>query len=146
MKYIVYTDGAYDQNKKLAGLAYLIITDSEYINSASITLTGINGSTYVECISIGLALAYLHDNIKLTKDDVVEIHTDSKSAITFYEEHITHNSYIPSKYKQVVNSVHIARKIKSICSLTFDKVAAHKATLSPNVVVDRLSKLAVRRG
>lgn len=146
MRYIVYTDGAYNQEKKLAGLAYFIITDNEYINSASIKLTGVSGSTYVECISIGLALAYLHDNVKLNSEDIIEIHTDSKSAISFFEEHVAHNNYIPSKYRQVVNSVQVARKLKGVCNLTFDKVAAHKATLSPNVVVDRLSKLAIRRG
>lgn len=145
MKYTIYTDGAYTPEKNCAGLSYLIITDDSYIASDAVQVCTIASATNAECTAIGLALAYLNSAVALDKSDVVEIHSDCLSAINFYQKHVAENGYIRSNVMEVINSVNIARKVNNLCTLRFIKVRGHKSIHTPNTVVDRLAKLAVRR-
>ena len=146
MRYTIYTDGAYTPEKNCAGLSYLIITDDTYIASDAVQVATLTSATNAECTSIGLALAYMLSNIRLTEEDVVEVHSDCLSAITFFQNHLTNGEkYVRSNVKEVINSVITARKVSDKCTLRLIKVRGHKSVHTPNTVVDRLAKLAVRR-
>lgn len=145
MRYIVYTDGAGSTEKNVAGCSYLILTETDYINSESVQLSGIDNPTHAETISVGLAAAYFIDNIKLSKDDIIEFNIDCASAINFYNRYAYKDGKVKSNVKSIINSVFIVKQLVSKCTVRFQKVRGHKSTINPNTYVDRLAKLAIRR-
>lgn len=145
MKYVVYTDGAGSIERKMIGCSYLILTETRYISSDSISVKNLDNPTYAETISVGLAAAYLLDNVELSSADIVEFNIDCLSTIDFYRAYVNNNNAVRSRIKQIVNSVAIVRQLTEKCTVRFQKVRAHKNTINPNTYVDRLAKLAVRR-
>lgn len=145
MKYIVYTDGAYSQDKKLGGCSYLIITDTDYISSNSTTLMQIDNPTNAETVAVGLAASYLLNKIGVTSEDEVEFHIDCLSTVTFCTKNAMATGKVFSNNQKVIQSIKTVRKLASTCKITFEKVRGHKSSINPNTVVDRLAKLAIRR-
>lgn len=145
MRYIVYTDGAYSQNKELGGSSYLIITDTHYISSDSTTLLKISNPTNAETVAVGSAAAYLLDVVKITNEDVVEFHIDCLSTVTFCNKNVNMTGKVFSNNPKVVAAVKDIRRLAKVCKVTFEKVRGHKNIMNPNTVVDRLAKLAIRR-
>lgn len=145
MKYIIYTDAAASDPKNILGCSYLILTESTYVDSDSIKIEGMTNPKQGETISIGLAAAYMLDNMELSKEDVITFHVDSFSAIEFCENALKSNKPIPCGETKVVNSMKVLRRLAKRCTITFQKVHGHKKRLNPNTVVDRLAKLAIRR-
>lgn len=145
MRYIVYTDGSYSQEKKLGGGAYIILTETTYVSSDSISLKQMGNPTNTETVALGLAAAYLVDVVKVTGDDVVEFYTDCLSSVSFCKKNATTAGRVFSNNKKVIASIQAIRKLVKICPVAFEKVRAHKTVLSPNTVADRLAKLAIRR-
>lgn len=145
MKYIVYTDGAYSQDKSLGGSSYLIITDTEYISSNSTTLMQIGNPTNAETVAVGSAASYLLNEVKVTSEDVVEFHIDCLSTVTFCNKNARASGKVFSNNQKVIASIKIIRKLAKTCEVTFEKVRGHKSVMNPNTVVDRLAKLAIRR-
>ena len=123
----------------------MIITDNEYLASDAVQINTVSSATNAECAAIGLALAYMLTNVDIKSDDIIELHSDCLSAITFFQNHLGDSKYIRSNVKEVVNSVSIARRVSKLCTLRLIKVRGHKNVHTPNTVVDRLAKLAVRR-
>lgn len=145
MRYTVYTDGAGSAEKNVAGCSYLILTETDYINSESIRLKGVANPTHAETISVGLAAAYFIDNVELNPDDVVEFNVDCASTIDFYNKYISTTGKVRTNVKAIVNSVFVARQLMTKCNVKFQKVRGHKSVINPNTYVDRLAKLAIRR-
>ena len=145
MRYTVYTDGAGSIEKNVAGCSYLILTETKYIISDSISLKGVTNPTHAETISVGLAAAYFIDNINLEPDDVIEFNVDCASTIEFYNKYIMTTGKVRTNVKAIVNSVFIVRQLVSKCNVKFQKVRGHKSVINPNTYVDRLAKLAIRR-
>lgn len=145
MKYIVYTDAAASTEKRMSGCGYIIHTDKTFISSDSIRVVHTYNPTHAEVVSIGLAAADLIDKSNLSKDDVVEIHTDCLSAIEFCNNHIYQDGPICCGSKVVKNSIMVLRQLAKKCKVELSKVHGHKNSHNPNTVVDRLAKLPVRR-
>lgn len=145
MKYIIYTDAAASKPKEILGCSYLILTEATYIDSDSISIPGNTNPKQAETISIGLAAAYMVDNVELSKGDLVTFYVDSFSAIQFCEDALKSNKGIPCSEPKVVNSMKVLRQLKKKCEIEFEKVHGHKDRLNPNTIVDRLAKLAIRR-
>lgn len=145
MKYIVYTDGAYTQEKELGGCAYLIITDTTYISSNSTTLMQIGNPTNAETVAVGSAASYLLNKVGVTESDEVEFHIDCLSTVTFCEKNALATGKVFSNNQKVISSIRSVRKLASTCKVTFEKVRGHKSSINPNTVADRLAKLAIRR-
>lgn len=145
MRYTVYTDGAGSNEKNVAGCSYLILTETDYITSESVSLDGVTNPTHAETISVGLAAAYFIDNVDIHKNDVIEFNLDCISSIEFYNSYLKNNDKVKSNVKAVVNSVFIVRKLSTKCTVRFQKVRGHKDMINPNTYVDRLAKLAIRR-
>lgn len=145
MKYIVYTDAAASVPKNISGCSYLILTETNYIHSDSIRVNGLTNPKQAETISIGLAAAYLVDNVDIQDVDVVEFNVDSFSAIQFCEHALSTNRAITCAARQVVGSMKVLRDLNRKCKINFQKVHGHKERINPNTFVDRLAKLAIRR-
>lgn len=145
MKYTIYTDAAASEPKNISGCSYLILTDDSYIHSDSIRIRGLTNPKQAETISIGLAAAYLIDNVEMKDEDVVEFNVDSFSAIEFCSDALKDDRTIVCSAKQVVNSIKILRQLNDRCTINFQKVRGHKERINPNTFVDRLAKIAIRR-
>lgn len=145
MKYLVYTDAAASEKKYISGCAYLIITDRMYISSDSVRVTASVNPTHAEVVSIGLAAAYLIDNVELSADDVVTINSDCLSAVEFCRAHINTTGGVNCSSPMVRNSIVVIRELGSRCKVVFQKVHGHKDVLNPNMFADRLAKLPLRR-
>lgn len=145
MRYTVYTDGAGSVEKNVAGCSYLILTESDFINSESVRIEELDNPTHAETISVGLAAAYFIDNVDLKETDVIEFNIDCASAIKFYKRYAYNTGKIQSNVKAIINSVQVVRRLTSMCDVRFCKVRGHKNSINPNTYVDRLSKLAIRR-
>lgn len=145
MKYVIYTDAAASANMNLIGCAYLILTDDSYIASESVKITDNSNPTYAEVVSVGLAAAYMLDNVELAADDSVTYYSDCLSAVEFCRAHMNNGEIIKCSSTIVRNSIKVTRLLGSKCKVAFQKVHGHKNTLNPNTVVDRLAKLPLRR-
>lgn len=145
MKYKVYTDGAYSQDKGVGGSSYLILTDTHYISSDSSTLNRIDNPTNAETAAVGNAAAYLLKNVGVTSDDTVEFHIDCLATVTFCRKQAHMKGMVYSNNQKVITAIQNVRKLAKVCPVVFTKVKGHKNVMTPNTVVDRLSKLAVRR-
>ena len=145
MKYSVYTDAAASADLNMIGCAYLILTDDTYIASESVKITDTNNPTYAEVVSVGLAAAYLLDNVELTAGDTVTYHSDCLSAVEFCRAHMKEKSVIKCSSHIVRSSIKVTRMLSDKCKVVFLKVHGHKGVLNPNTVVDRLAKLPLRR-
>lgn len=145
MRYKVFTDGAASNEKNVAGCAYLILTETDYVQSESVQLKGLSNPTHAETISVGLAAAYFVDSVKLNPDDEIEFNTDCIAAMEFYREHAFNTGVIKSGTAEIIASVKIVRQLSKKCKIRFQKVKGHKKVINPNTYVDRLAKLAIRR-
>lgn len=145
MRYTVYTDAAASVPKNISGCSYLILTEDSYVHSDSIRVNGLTNPKQAETISIGLAAAYLIDNVTIENDDVVEFNVDSFSAIQFCGEALNQDRKVTCSARQVVNSIKVLQRLNKKCKLNFQKVRAHKERINPNTFVDRLAKIAIRR-
>ena len=145
MRYIVYTDGSGSNEKNVAGCSCLILTETSYVNSESVSIKGVSNPTHAETISVGLAAAYFIDNVDLKPDDTIEFNIDCVSTIEFYNRWAKTNKKVRSNVVPIINSVFIVRKLTQKCNVVFQKVKGHKSSINPNTYVDRLAKLAIRR-
>lgn len=146
MRYIVYTDGAFSQDVNIGGASFLIITETDFIGADSITLKAINSPTNTETVAIGLAAKCLLKSVHINEDDIIEFHTDSQFTMDFYLKHLKPGvTDFYSRNSRVIESIKRIRKLSRIATVEFEKVKAHKDKLNPNMVVDRLAKIAIRR-
>ena len=145
MKYTIYTDGAYTQIKNLCGCSYLILTDTHYIHSDSVTLLDVSKPTNAETVSVGLAAEYLLDNVHLEKDDVVTFNIDCLSTISFCKKYVNEKGIVMSNSSKVITAIGTLRALSRKCKVRFEKVHGHKKVINPNTYVDRLAKIAIRR-
>lgn len=145
MKYLIYTDAAASAQKHASGCSYIILTDKMYITSESVMVTSTSNPTHAEVVSIGLAAAYIVDNIDVSQDDLVIIYSDCLSAVQFCREYIATTGGINCSARVVQNSIVVLRKLNSMCRVVLQKVHGHKDVLNPNMIVDRLAKLPLRR-
>lgn len=144
MRYIVYSDGASSLEKNMIGCGFLILTESNYIASDNVKIKGQSNPTQAETIGVGLAAAYMIDNLSLTESDVVEFFVDCAPTIDFVKKYVDNNDKVFSNNKQVVASVNIVRKLAKVCKVELTKVRGHKVQMNPNKFVDRLAKLSIR--
>ena len=142
MDYHIYTDGAYSQQSGNGAWAYIILTDTRYINSDSGKSKYIKAPAIAEDIAIGMACYYLLSFCSLKENDNVFIYTDSLVTLEFVNESL--DSRPRTNNKLVLDAVKNIKKVNESCNLTISKVKAHKSKLSLNIVVDRFVKLALR--
>lgn len=145
MRYLVYTDAAASTQKRISGCAYVIFTDKMYITSESVKVSATYNPTHAEVVSIGLAAAYIVDNMKVDQGDTVTIFSDCLSAIDFCKAHLDSGGSVASPSKVVRNSILVLRQLSEMCKVNFQKVHGHKDAVNPNMFVDRLAKLPLRR-
>lgn len=147
MKYMVYTDGAGSFEKKQAGCAYYIMSETDFIGSDYKTLKDTHNPTQAETISVGLAANYLLDNVEFQKDDRVEFYIDCVSTISYCRKYTKEepNSRVASNNRRVVSAISYLRTLNEKTSIYFFKVKGHKAVANPNSYVDRLAKFGVRK-
>lgn len=145
MKYLIYTDAAASAQKHISGCAYIILTESMYITSDSVKVVHTYNPTYAEVVSIGLAAAYLIDNMDISADDLVIINSDCLSAVEFCRSHMQTTGGVNCSARVVQNSIVVLRKLNNKCRVKFQKVHGHKDVLNPNMIADRLAKLPLRR-
>ena len=62
MKYKVFTDGTMSQQKRLLGMAYVIVTNDKYIKMNQFSTKGAS-ATKAEVIAVGLACEYMLKNL-----------------------------------------------------------------------------------
>ena len=144
MRYIVYSDGASSVEKNIIGCGFLIITESHYIASDNVKIKGQSNPTQAETIGVGLAAAYIVDNLKLDADDTIEFYTDCAPTIEFINKYIGNRDKVFSNNRQVVASINIIRKLAKQYKVEVNKVKGHKVQMNPNKFVDRLAKLSIR--
>lgn len=144
MRYIIYSDGAGSVERNMVGCGFLILTESTYVASDNVKIKGQSNPTQAETISVGLAAAYVIDNLKPTENDVVEFFIDCAPTIDFIKKYIGNNDKIFSNNRQVIASVNIVRNLCKQCKVEFTKVRGHKVQMNPNKFVDRLAKLSIR--
>lgn len=143
MNYYVYTDGARSIERGVGSWAYLIFTDTSFIEWNFNKTKYIESPTYAEDVAIGTACNSLI-GMGLTKEDTVIIHTDSLATIK-------HMNYLMEKdWDYIHESILIEDAIKNlkelykVTNVEFCKVHAHKNALNPNICVDRMAKYALR--
>ncbi len=148
MRYNVYTDGACTKQKGISGCAYIILTNDTYVSSHKQVLTGVTNPTQAETIGIGLAAKHMLRDIPLTKEDIVEFNTDCFSSIKFCREFVFQKpkSTVRSKVAEVRIAMEDVRQLSKVCTVRFSKVKGHKDSMNPNTFVDRLCKIAIRKG
>lgn len=149
MVYRVYTDAATKVQEGYSVVAFLVLRGNTYIKSHK-EARHISNTAAAESIAVGLALAYLVDEIGITKDDVVNVFCDSSCTLKFA------NRVLQSLTNGKVNVSLCARprnvpwlqgiydyipKIES--ELTFTKVKAHLRVKNPHCYVDRLAKVGL---
>lgn len=148
MKYIVYTDGAGSEKSNKVGISYIIMGDTTYVNSDFKQIPGMSNPTQAETIAVGLAAGYLIRNVELTKEDTVEFYIDCASTINYLNNFT--GSSIDRQYKgfneYIRLSVSRVQSLAKTVNVSFNKVKGHKAKVNPNSYVDRLAKLALRKG
>lgn len=145
MRYTVYTDAAASAEKAFSGCGYLIFTDRTYITSESVKVEVTANPTHAEVISIGLAAAYIIDELNPTKEDTVTFYSDCLSAVDFIQKYIGTTKGIASTSSSVRNSIIVLRRLNKACNVILQKVHGHKDVINPNTFVDRLAKLPLRR-
>lgn len=147
MRYIVYTDGAGDNEQNKAACSYLVYTNNTFISKDYKSINGISNPTHAETIAVGLVAGFLAENLDLKKTDLVEFNVDCVSTIEFCIKYAIENpeESIPSREKLVVISIQLLRKLNELCKVKIYKVRGHKSIINPNSYVDRLAKLGVRQ-
>lgn len=145
MRYLIYTDAAASTQKKISGCSYIILTDRMYVSSDSIKIEETYNPTHAEVVSIGLAAAYILDNIEVSQDDLITISSDCLSAVNFCRDNINSQKNVNCSSKIVRSSIKVIRMLNKKCRVVFQKVHGHKGVLNPNMVADRLAKLPLRR-
>ncbi len=143
MNYHVYTDGAYSVERGVGSWAYLIYTDTNFIEWVSNKTKHIASPTYAEDIAIGVAS---HSLLKLglTKEDNVYFYTDSLATIELIERYITSNRKYVNKNILVQDAIRTVQELSELTNVEMCKVLAHKNSLNPNICVDRMAKYALR--
>ena len=147
MKYVVYTDGAGDKANDSIGCAYLIITDTTYIDSSYFNIKGMSNPTQAETIAVGLAAGWIVENLKLTKEDSVEFYIDCASTIEYCNKFAVKNQVknFKNKIQHVKLAIELLQQLVEITEVELHKIKAHKSRVNPNSYMDRLAKLAIRR-
>ena len=105
-------------------------------------MPGASNPTNVETIAVGMAAARLIDIVQ--EGDSVDFKIDCLSTVDYCRKSMTTEA-IYSKLPKVIKAIKTIRKLESKCRVSFDKVRGHKNSLNPNTIVDRLSKIAIRR-
>lgn len=146
MTYTVYTDGAYSEVKKVVGSSFLIITEDTFIACDSVRVETDASPTQAEMFAVGLACAYLIDNCNIEKDDEVIFNIDSLYTVKMCNEYKESFKGKYIKYKVEKNSLTAIQQLARLCNVEIRKVRGHKDKLNSNMFVDRLAKVAVRRG
>lgn len=141
MRYVIYADGSYSAEQQRAGCAYLILTDTSFIDCDSIKVDCKN-PTHAEILAVGYAIKSILKNENLTSEDVVEFNTDCAHVIEFYNKYIEQGVKSTSKNASINECVRNMIALNKKCTTRVCKVRGHKNFLNPNTVVDRLAKLA----
>ena len=146
MTYTVYTDGAYSEVKKVVGCAYLITTDKTFVSCDSVRVETESSPTQAEMLAVGLACAYFIDNCNLSEEDEIVFNIDSLYAVKLCNEYKSSFKGKYIKYEVDKRTLKLLQKLSKICKVEIRKVKGHKDKLNSNMFVDRLAKVAVRRG
>lgn len=145
MIYTVYTDAAASAEKKRSGCAYVIFTDKQFVVADSVRVDLTYKPTHAEIIAIGLAAAKFIDKINVKPGDVVQINSDCMFAVDLCRQLMDNDAPVHIKSPAVKNSIQVLRQLYQKCNVTIHKVHGHKDVVNPNMFVDRLAKLPIRR-
>lgn len=143
MNYYVYTDGAYSVERGVGSWAYLIYTDTHFIEWNSNKTSYISSPTFAEDLAIGVAS---HSLLKLglTKEDKVFFYSDSLATIKLLSSVLDSNSKYTNKDVLVEDAVNILQSLGKQTNIEFCKAHAHRNVLNPNICVDRMAKYVLR--
>lgn len=146
MTYTVYTDGAYSETKKVVGSSFLIITEDTFVACDSVRIEAKASPTQAEMLAAGLACAYLIDNCNLSSEDEVIFNIDSLYTVNMFTQYKESFNGKWIKHKADKTSLIALQRLAKLCKVEIRKIRGHKDKLNSNMFVDRLAKVAVRRG
>lgn len=143
MNYHVYTDGAYSIERGIGSWAYLIYTDTNFIEWNSNKTSFIESPTFAEDIAIGVACHSLIER-GLTKEDKVVIYSDSLATIKLLSSILESGIKYRNKDVLIEDAVRNMQQLQKLTNIELCKVHAHKNVLNPNICVDRMAKFVLR--
>lgn len=142
MKYKVFTDGTMSQQKRLLGMAYVIVTNDKYIKMNQFSTKGAS-ATKAEVIAVGLACEYMLKNLNFVAGDSVTFYVDSKNAASYLTGECS-NILSSENDDRVENSLNNFRVLQHGVDVSIKKVWAHGNTgLHGNKLADRLVNYAL---
>lgn len=140
MRYFIYTDGSSSYEKATASSAYMIITDSSFIESKCVRLDEGAKSNEAELTAILLGARAVQGYISIY--DSVTFITDSKLCLNLVNNIVrgVHNDKQDSLLYRDVKKELLSLKSKA-SKISVLKVKAHKKdTVNPNRLVDLLAR------
>jgi ribonuclease HI len=143
MNYYVYTDGARSVERGVGSWAYLIYTDTHFIEWNFNKTVYISSPTFAEDIAVGVAC---HSLLKqgLTKEDKVFFYSDSLATIKLLSSILDNNIEYTNKDVLIEDAVNMLRTLHEQTNIEFCKAHAHRNVLNPNICVDRMAKYVLR--
>lgn len=145
MKYTIYADGAGSVENNTLSCAYIILSDTHFIDADYSRLWFTVNILYAEMSAVGLACKAVleNDNINLKPSDTVVIYTDSARALDFLSN-IQIEGKVPyfRDFPYVREACTYFLEMTKKCNVYIYKVHAHGNTKNPNRYVDRLAKFA----
>lgn len=142
MKYKVFTDGTMSQQKRLLGMAYVIVTNDKYIKMNQFSTKGAS-ATKAEVIAIGLACEYILKNLKLVPGDSITFYVDSKNAASYLTGECR-DILSSDKDERIDGSLNNFQLLQQEVDVSVKKVWAHGNTgLHGNKLADRLVNYAL---
>lgn len=145
MLYKVFTDGAFHSGNPVIGLAYVVVTEDRFLRMKQYHSNG-TSPLKAEIIALGLAISYLLKDIDLQKDDEIELNTDSKAAIEYFETGSSGLMPEGTQDKRLLGALHNYRLLCEKAMVQFNKNWAHETRqLSGNKLADRLAKYAISK-
>lgn len=144
MKYLVYTDGATDENRGKVASSFFIRTDDRFIGMKSYVFDNKNNS-HTELFAVGSAAEFLMDNVEVTQEDEVVIFSDSQRAIDLIRKLMPNQfntGYADVKLRISMNAI---KTLDSKCNLRIIKTRAHREGWNGNKVADRIAKFSLKR-
>lgn len=144
MKYLVHTDGAADSVQKLAGMAFVINTNTKFIVQKCYKSEG-NSSTDAEAMAVSLASKWLLSNIDLQEGkDFVLFYVDNQLVIDTLK---TDSSKLSDNLSEALRMAYNDyNELRNKVSTSVIKTWGHKSveSLNGNKVADRIAKYALR--
>lgn len=144
-KYVVFTDGAFNQVHMKGASAFFIRTDDVFICMKSYVFNDIQDITRAETVAICAAAEYLIENIKFEEGDSVTFVTDSMNSKEFLNnirDRRTSNRWF--KDHKIKIAVQTLMELEDICHWEIEWFKSHQEYNNGNKVADRLAKYALR--